>query len=58
MADAAQVPSLQYAYLSAAQGVQIQRQESWDTLGLKYRAFLDFGCGWLDYRGSYKAAGA
>lgn len=58
MADPAQVPSLQYAYLSAAQGVQIQRQEAWDTLGLKYRAFLDFGCGWLDWRGSYKAAGA
>jgi HK97 family phage prohead protease len=58
MADPAQVPSLQYAYLSAAQGVQIQRQEAWDTLGLKYRAFLDFGCGWQDWRGAYRAAGA
>lgn len=58
LADAAQVPSLQYAYLSAAQGVQIQRQEAWDTLGLKYRAFLDFGCGWLDWRGAYHSAGA
>lgn len=58
MADPAQVPSLQYGYLSAAQGVQIQRQEAWDTLGLRYRAFLDFGCGWLDWRGAYRAAGA
>ncbi len=58
LADPAQVPSLQYAYLSAAQGVQIQRQEAWDTLGLKYRAFLDFGCGWLDWRGTYRSAGA
>lgn len=58
LADAAQVPSLQYAYLSAAQGVQIQRQEAWDTLGLKYRAFLDFGCGWLDWRGAYHSAGS
>lgn len=57
LADPAQVPSLQYAYLSAAQGVQIQRQEAWDTLGLKYRAFLDFGCGWLDWRGAYHSAG-
>jgi hypothetical protein len=58
MADSARVPSIQYAYLSAAQGVQIQRQESWDTLGLSYRAFLDFGCGWLDWRGAYHATGA
>ena len=58
LADPAQVPSIQYAYLSAAQGVQIQRQEAWDTLGLKYRAFLDFGCGWLDWRGAYRSAGA
>lgn len=58
MADPARVPSLQYAYLAAAQGVQIQRQEAWDTLGLKFRAWLDFGCGWLDWRGAYRAAGA
>jgi HK97 family phage prohead protease len=55
LADPASVPSIQYAYLSAAQGVQIQRQESWDTLGLKYRAFLDFGCGWLDWRGAFRS---
>lgn len=58
LADPAQVPSLQYGYLSAAQGVQIQRQEAWDTLGLRYRAFLDFGCGWIDWRGAYRSAGA
>ncbi|MCC6517806.1 MAG: prohead protease/major capsid protein fusion protein [Tabrizicola sp.] len=58
LADPAQVPSLQYAYLSAAQGVQIQRQEAWDTLGLKFRAFLDFGAGWQDWRGAYRSAGA
>lgn len=58
LADPASVPSFQYAHLSAAQGVQIQRQKAWDTLGLKYRAFLDFGCGWLDWRGAYHSAGA
>lgn len=58
VADPASVPSIQYAYLSAAQGVQIQRQEAWDTLGLKYRAWLDFGCGWLDWRGAYRSTGA
>ncbi|AXQ95682.1 Mu-like prophage major head subunit gpT family protein [Cereibacter azotoformans] len=57
LADPARVPSLQYGYLAAAQGVQIQRQEAWDTLGLKFRAWLDFGCGWLDWRGAYRATG-
>lgn len=58
LADPASVPSLQYAYLAAAQGVQIQRQEAWDSLGLKFRAWLDFGCGWLDWRGAYRSTGA
>lgn len=58
MADPAAVPSLQFAYLSSAQGVQIQRQEVWTTLGLQYRAFLDFGAGWADWRGAYFNEGA
>lgn len=49
-ADPARLAAMQYAYLSAAQGVQIQRTEAWDTLGMKFRAFLDFGAGWLDWR--------
>lgn len=56
LADPAQVPSLQYGYLASAQGVQIQRREMWDTLGLSFRAFLDFGAGWADWRGAFKAA--
>lgn len=58
MADPAAVPSLQFAYLSSAQGVQIQRQEAWTTLGMQYRAFLDFGTGWADWRGAYFNEGA
>lgn len=57
LADPARVPALQYGYLASAQGVQIQRQEAWDQLGLRYRAWLDFGCGWLDWRGAYRASG-
>jgi hypothetical protein len=53
-ADPARLPSLQYAYLASAPGVQIQRAESWDTLGLKFRAWLDFGAGWVDWRGVHK----
>ncbi|MBR3370899.1 MAG: Mu-like prophage major head subunit gpT family protein [Rhodobacteraceae bacterium] len=58
MAESSRMASIQYGYLAAAQGVQIQRQETWDTLGMKFRAWLDFGCGWLDWRGAYRAAGA
>jgi len=58
MADPAAVPSLQFAHLSSAQGVQIQRQEAWTTLGMQYRAFLDFGTGWADWRGAYYNEGA
>ncbi|MFN3210862.1 MAG: Mu-like prophage major head subunit gpT family protein, partial [Roseovarius sp.] len=57
-ADPARVPTIQFAYLQAAQGVQIQRAEAWDTLGMKFRAFLDFGTGWTDWRGAYFATGA
>lgn len=53
-ADPARLPSLQYGYLASAPGVQIQRAESWDTLGLKFRAWLDFGAGWVDWRGAHK----
>lgn len=56
-ADPARVPALQFAYLQSAQGVQIQRKEAWTTLGMEYRAFLDFGCGWSDWRGAYKNPG-
>ena len=42
-ADPARLPCLAHAYLSGAQGVPIQRQDAWNTLGLSFRAFLDFG---------------
>lgn len=57
-ADPARLAAMQYAYLSSAQGVQIQRTEAWDTLGMKFRAFLDFGAGWLDWRGAHRIPGA
>ncbi len=56
-ADPARLATFQYGYLSSAQGVQIQRAEAWSTLGLKFRAWLDFGAGWLDWRGAYLNAG-
>lgn len=55
--ESEKLPVLQMAHLSSAQGVQIQRTEAWDTLGMRFRAFLDFGCGWSDWRGAYKNPG-
>jgi hypothetical protein len=57
-ADPARLAAMQHAYLSSAQGVQIQRQEAWNTLGLSFRAFLDFGAGWLEPRAAQYNAGA
>lgn len=55
--DTSRLPCLQHGYLAGAEGVQIQRTEAWDTLGMKYRAWLDFGAGWLDAK-AYKNPGA
>lgn len=57
-ADPSRLAGLQFAYLSSAQGVQIQRSEAWDVLGSKWRAWLDFGAGWLDWRAAQFNAGA
>ena len=56
-ADPARLPTITYAHLSAAPGVQIQRQEAWNTLGLGFRAYLDFGVAWTDWRGAYHNPG-
>ena len=56
LADPARMPGIVIAYLASAPGVQVQRAEAWDTLGLKFRAWIDMGCGWTDWRGAYKGA--
>ncbi|MEO0959151.1 MAG: Mu-like prophage major head subunit gpT family protein, partial [Pseudomonadota bacterium] len=53
-----QLVTMQHAYLASAQGPQVQRVENFDTLGMSYRVFLDFGAGWVDWRGAQKNAGA
>lgn len=57
-ADPARLAGLQYAYLSGQAGPQIQRQEMWDSLGVSFRAFEDFGAGWVDHRAAQKNPGA
>ena len=55
-ADPARLAALRYGYLAGAEGVQVQRREAWDTLGLSFRAYLDFGVGWLDWRAAHRVA--
>lgn len=57
-ADPSRLAAFQYGYLSSAQGVQIQRSEAWTTLGMRFRAWLDFGAGWLESRAAYLNEGA
>lgn len=57
-ADPVRMAGMVYGYLAGAQGVQIQRAEAWDTLGMKFRAYLDFGAGWTDWRAAYHNGGA
>lgn len=52
------VPAFEYSYLSGAPGVQVGMQEEFNVLGMTYRAFTDFGCGPVDFRGAYRNAGA
>ena len=57
-ADPANLAALEYAYLSSAQGPQIQSREGWDVLGMEFRVILDFGAGPVDYRAGFRNAGA
>jgi hypothetical protein len=52
-ASPAQAEVLSYAYLSGAEGVQVEQREGWETLGLEIRAVLDFGAGATGWRGAY-----
>lgn len=56
-ADPAQAPVLEYAYLSGAPGPQIATQAGWNSLGMEFRVYLDFGAGVVDFRGAYRNAG-
>jgi phage major head subunit gpT-like protein len=52
--DPARLASLRYAHMAGAEGVQIQRRDAWDVLRLSFRAYLDFGAGWLESRGVHQ----
>lgn len=47
-----------YGYLNGASGPQIRTDEPFGVLGTALQVVLDFAVGAIDYRGSYKNAGA
>ena len=58
VADPDRLPTLEYAYLESDAGPRIESDYGFDVDGVSYKCRLDFGCGVLDHRGLYRAAGA
>ncbi len=56
-ADPARAPVISHAYLSGRSGPMLETREGWGTLGVEFRAVLDFGSGATDWRGGYLNAG-
>ena len=57
-ADAAEIDGLEYAYLAGGEGPQVESKSGWDVDGVEVRVILDFGAGFIDWRGWYQNAGA
>jgi len=53
-ADPGQIDGLEYAYLEGAPGPQIETKIGFEVDGLLIKVRLDFGAGWIDYRGWYR----
>ncbi|GAA0569504.1 prohead protease/major capsid protein fusion protein [Caenispirillum bisanense] len=58
VADPAQIDGLEYAYLEGAPGPQIESQNGFEIDGVRIKVRLDFGAGFVDWRGWYCNDGA
>lgn len=55
--DPAVIDGVEYAYLDGNRGPRIETENGFDYDGTRMKVALDFGCGWLDYRGWFKNPG-
>lgn len=46
--------TIEYSYLEEQPGPQIYSRQGFDVDGMELKVALDFGCGFLDFRGLYK----
>ena len=49
-----QVDGLEYAFLDGAEGPQIETRIGFDIDGIETKLRIDFGAGWIDFRGWQK----
>ena len=57
-ADPLAIDGLYYAYLDGNNGLRSNREDNFDTQGIKFAVTGEFGVAAIDYRGWYKNAGA
>jgi hypothetical protein len=57
VADPAQIDGLEYAYLAGAPGPQTESKAGFEVDGVQVKVRLDFGAGFVDWRGWYTNAG-
>ncbi len=57
-ADPAEIDGLEFAYLAGGEGPQVESRSGWDVDGVEVRVLLDYGAGFIDWRGWYANAGA
>jgi len=55
--DPGSVEALEYAYLTGEPGPQMSERVGFDVDGVEYKCRLDFGAGFLGWRGWYRNAG-
>ena len=58
VADTSEFDGLEYAYLEGQVGPQVETGQPFDFDGIRIKVWVDFGAGFLDWRGWYRNAGA
>nr|DAP86025.1 MAG TPA: hypothetical protein [Caudoviricetes sp.] len=51
------LPSIEVTYLNGKETPTVESAVQFDTLGIKWRVYLDFGVNLIDFRGLLKSSG-